>query len=95
MLKRFKITFGEVIMYYIYKSCIGDPVITEYELGADDLICDVCGQSATFISVAESSKEVADIINSSNFKFSYTAKEEIESMFSGLKYDSKCGIMLN
>ena len=69
-------------MYFIYKSCIGDPVITEYELDANDLVCDVCGQSATFISVAESPKEVADIINSSNFKFSYNSLKVINYHFS-------------
>ena len=81
-------------MYYIYKSCIGDPIITDFKLSEDDLVCDVCGKSAIFISSADNEIDIADIINNNDFKFSHIAKEEIENMFWGLKYDPKSGIIL-
>lgn len=72
---------------------MGDPVVTDFKLADKDLVCSVCGKTAELVSFAENPKEIADIINNSDFKFSYVAKEEIESMFSGLKYDPKSGII--
>lgn len=82
-------------MYYIYKACTNDPIITTEPLNDCDLVCSVCGKLAEFIASAATIEEVAAAVNNSNMTFSHYAQEEIESMFDGcLHYDSVCGIIV-
>ena len=81
-------------MYYIYKSCVNDPMITLEPLSESDLVCEVCGKSAKLITSALTEEDVAKAINDSNLQFSHYAQGEIENMFEYLHYDPIYGIVI-
>ena len=81
-------------MYYIYKACTNDPMVTLIPLEDDDLVCEVCGKSATFITSAVTTDEAIEAINDATMQFSHYAKKELENMFDGLHCDSVCGTII-
>ncbi len=83
-------------MYYIYKTCTGDPYISLEMVPDSELNCSVCGRKWEFLNKVFSLSEIVDTVNNSDCQFSHLSASEVSEICGdSLTYSPKYGMIIN